>query len=51
LIGLDEISYGGDFIAGDPDVTTLNPLSFIHFKLIEVQSCEVDLIPAPFKLA
>jgi hypothetical protein len=50
LAGLEEVLYVGDAIVGDIDVINFNHNSFHHFKMVEIQICVVDSLPAPFSI-
>jgi hypothetical protein len=50
LLDFHEIWWAGDAIEGGINAILFNPLA-LTIKKVEVQSCEVDTLPAPFSLA
>jgi hypothetical protein len=51
FVDFHEILKACDAIRGDLDAVIFNPSSFNRFKMVEIQICEVDALPALYSLA
>jgi hypothetical protein len=50
FVDLYEILYGGDAIAGNLDGINLQSHSYDHYKMVEIQICVVNALPATFSI-